>query len=454
MNAKNTLITAFSILSLTVSICAGQQIKEIRVGEKLPEVFLKNVINHSSQATALKNLHNNQVLIIDFWATWCVPCIREMRFLDSLRGKNPDKFNVLMVTSQPKEVVDAFLAKEKDTYLHLPIYFQDTLLRQYFPHRAIPHNIWINKSGVVKAITGNTEVTEANIFRFSQTSELSLPTKKDIMDFRKEQEFHHSDKNFLYRSMITPLIPTNTSGAFGGAFRGKSTTRYFEFNSTILDFFWSAFSKFSPTPQGDVKNPKLIELHTKDSLRFMYSDKLNAKTNLKYANQQEWNEKNMYCFALTLPHEVVDTIFRRYLFSDLERQFSVKATIEKRKRFCYEIRGSRKVRKSLVQAENNKLSVQWLTSSKIVFKGATIREILDHFYRRFTTRKGLEPFVLLNNTGIEKWYDVELDFGNLLTTSQPSITVDMFFKKLGEYGFYTRKKLRPYPILVLRDQLD
>ncbi|MDX1591599.1 MAG: TlpA disulfide reductase family protein, partial [Balneolaceae bacterium] len=38
------------------------------------------------------------LLIIDFWETWCGPCLQVFPALDQLREEYPDKFEVLAVT--------------------------------------------------------------------------------------------------------------------------------------------------------------------------------------------------------------------------------------------------------------------------------------------------------------------------------------------------------------------
>jgi len=47
------------------------------------------------------NLTNFQgkVVVISFWATWCKPCLRELKFLKTLKAKHPNKLEVLAVAT-------------------------------------------------------------------------------------------------------------------------------------------------------------------------------------------------------------------------------------------------------------------------------------------------------------------------------------------------------------------
>ena len=40
-----------------------------------------------------------KVVVISFWATWCKPCLRELKFLKALKAKHPNKLEVLAVAT-------------------------------------------------------------------------------------------------------------------------------------------------------------------------------------------------------------------------------------------------------------------------------------------------------------------------------------------------------------------
>ena len=53
-------------------------------------------------------------LVVNLWATWCAPCIREMPQLDALAGGAGDRFRLIVVSQDMagKRDVDPFFAKQ------------------------------------------------------------------------------------------------------------------------------------------------------------------------------------------------------------------------------------------------------------------------------------------------------------------------------------------------------
>ena len=112
---------------------------------KLEKISFQNINN---EIINLKSFENSLV-IINFWATWCAPCVEEMPSLDRLQ-KNP-AFNNLEVI--PINIGRDSIEKSNNFYKklkikNLKIYFdKDVELANKFLLRGLPTTIFINKKG-------------------------------------------------------------------------------------------------------------------------------------------------------------------------------------------------------------------------------------------------------------------------------------------------------------------
>lgn len=434
--------------ALTILFCQGYNVQaqnmteEIRIGDKMPDILMQSIINQKKNTVSLRELHENKLLIIDFWATWCKPCLQEINFLDSLKRMNPKKFSVLMVTSESKKKIESFLSKKSNRDINtsnLILATNDTLIRKIFPHREVPHNIWIDSLGIVRAITSGSSVTTHNILNFNTIDADQLKLKSDRMDFDAAKEFHIGDTSFTYRSIITPFIP-GAGGSYGG---GKNPRRFAHYNGSITHLFWNAFSNHKQW------RSYLIEVHTQDSLRLFnpvgrYKSLLK---NSKYQSFDDWLEDNTYCYALTLPKGVHDTTFRNYMFSDLERQFQIRASIEKREITCTVVTKSG----TNPATTGAKKSIKFIDTYKLSISNASITDVLDWWWTMNDEKNHPYPFSLEIPEYEIRNFDAVLDFSREPGIGDLGITFEMFCNALAGNGFAFKNQLKFHPKLVLRD---
>jgi len=113
--------------------------------KKLENINFYNINNETINLRKFKN----SLIIINFWASWCVPCIEEMPSLNKLQT-NPI-FNNLQII--PINVGRDNVEKSKNFYKklkinNLEIYFdKDIQLANKFLLRGLPTTVFINKKG-------------------------------------------------------------------------------------------------------------------------------------------------------------------------------------------------------------------------------------------------------------------------------------------------------------------
>ena len=133
--------------------------------KKLEKINFKNINNE----TINLNSFEKSLIIINFWATWCAPCIEEMPSLNRLKT-NPI-FNNLEII--PINVGRDNIEKTKDFYKKLKIkdlkiYFdKDVELAKKFLLRGLPTTVFINKQGEEFArVIGFVDFDDKNIIKW------------------------------------------------------------------------------------------------------------------------------------------------------------------------------------------------------------------------------------------------------------------------------------------------
>jgi len=176
------------VLFLTTNYASAQESLSngIAVGQKIPEVLRKakmiSISPYGEQIISLADF-KGKAIIIDFWASWCLPCLRNMPVLDSLyRDKKADLQVIMMNASSSK---DGYLKERKFIREYLlqhpafitPIVLKNDVFRQYFGFTIVPHYVWIGADGIVKAITDHTDLTSVNISRLISGEKMELTVK-------------------------------------------------------------------------------------------------------------------------------------------------------------------------------------------------------------------------------------------------------------------------------------
>jgi len=86
--------------------------------QKKLSTFQWQLVDENGKTVSLEQ-YKGKIIFINFWATWCPPCIAEMPSLQKLHNDYQDKIVFLFVTTDSFERANSFLVKEN---LNLPIF--------------------------------------------------------------------------------------------------------------------------------------------------------------------------------------------------------------------------------------------------------------------------------------------------------------------------------------------
>ncbi|NVL90148.1 MAG: TlpA family protein disulfide reductase [Desulfobacterales bacterium] len=88
-----------------------------------------------------------KVVFLNFWATWCPPCVAEMPSIQNLYDSlKDDDIAFVLIADENKRTVRNFMKKNRFTF---PVYVQGKNLPDLFNTRRIPATYILDRKGIV-----------------------------------------------------------------------------------------------------------------------------------------------------------------------------------------------------------------------------------------------------------------------------------------------------------------
>src|SRR5699024_829648 len=121
---------------------------EIEVGEEAPDFELETL---DGETTKLSDLKGKKV-ILNFWATWCPPCQKEMPEMQEFYEKHHDEIEMLAVnlTGSESKVSDVEDYIDEHEYTCPVLLDKDLTIRDEYMALVVPTTYFIGTDGVVQ----------------------------------------------------------------------------------------------------------------------------------------------------------------------------------------------------------------------------------------------------------------------------------------------------------------
>lgn len=224
----------FTLLLICLSLQLNAQ--ALGLGERIPP--LSFYLLGEPPTTLSSEALTGKVILLDFWATWCSPCIDGMPHLDELQTTFRDQLQVIAVSEEKQDRLARFIQKTGHQFL----FAQDTgALRQLFPYRVIPHAVLINHRGEVAAITSPDNITPALIEKVLRGESLNLPVNRKQHNFDPLTDYFQADTLTEYSFDLQPYnpdLPSFSKQYNQGPFKHRRLTAY---NLTIDGLYREAY---------------------------------------------------------------------------------------------------------------------------------------------------------------------------------------------------------------------
>lgn len=151
--SRRALIGIGVALLVVIGVGVGISIRPQSTARAAPEV------GHPAPALALRTLggkrmvlasQRGHVVLINFWATWCVPCAKEMPAIERVFRSQHRGLTVLAVDYEPAADIRTYARRHGLTFTFL----LDPSNATFDRYRVVvqPESFWIDPAGIIRAI--------------------------------------------------------------------------------------------------------------------------------------------------------------------------------------------------------------------------------------------------------------------------------------------------------------
>lgn len=406
----------------------SQSTRSLKVGDTMPNLLLSNIVNNQTNSKYLYNV--DKPIILDFFGTHCGVCISLLPHLNKIQEQKKDSLSIFIVAYEPAETIQHFLkSNPKVKGLSLPFITNDTVLDKLFRHHTIPHEVWIGKDHVIKAISSYNYVNQNNIQKFISGASLDLPVKDDYVKYDPSRSFgdYEQVNRLIFSSSLRGYIDNLRKFYHKTVNLSDSLNKKLVFsNCDLIKIIQSLFNH-----KYDERNRFM--LNVKDS-----SGILPINTEIS----DHWFYNNSYCYELTVPRYLPDSAIWNYVLNDISRALNLKIQLRKLEMPCYVIAKTEDGKiDPITKGGKSKLELYPQAGHPVIIENRPISSLVGAMNAVSTTHPS--PIVL-DETGIKNNVDMTLDVSYV--KDMPEVD-----RALHPYGLSLIKTKRIIDMVVISD---
>lgn len=341
------------------------------LGKVCPD-FQLSILTHTGgeKTISLREL-KGKIVILEFWATYCKPCIPSLTHFDRLQAQFGNNIKIIAISDENRDKVDPFLLKH--TYKSLSFSMDwGRKVNDMFFHHFIPHTVIIDQDQVVRAFTSPDEIDDVAIGKMINREPIGFVMKHEFQEdaSRANNSVEVSQPTVIYK------IPEPSFHIDFAEYKAPLSTEYLKISDTELKFVNAPLSLMYQILYRQRNNRLVFEV-----------EKI-----AKYTGEEP---EHRYCFQLNVPPTIGKTV-QEVGIHQLEYLFPLRSKIENRIRHAFVLQ------KAFIQPV-----VTAKDSSRIVTNGFTLNNLIDYLE---SNQHLVDNLPVINGTGLDGNLIMDVDW--------------------------------------------
>lgn len=390
------------LIVISLLLFSEASVAQIKIGDKAPNINITNWIQNQPINIFLKD----KFIVIDFWATWCAPCLASMSHMNNLVEENKTKNNLVFLAMSDE-------VKEKISPVLLRVSFKASVItdtthvtQDNFGIASIPNCIILDDKGFVQW-TGNPKELTNDIIQ-------DILAQKSLDTVNKGK---NTSRNFSkqYDSL---------SQEYRKVFTNDSIKEYFSLGPFLSEGYGSMYSR------NFTDYLRKVEIGVK--LRDIISEQASISGSQISLPPDIDSIYVSYCYKSEKRIKSEDVL--RSILTTANLTYNKKDSIQKV--FLLEVKDSRLLSKCFVKNKKNGLSHLSVSDNGkfIAMSDNYIFSIISALQDRFNC-----PIILKDSSIFDRPLDMMLQTDDLVTLK----------KSLGLYGLNIKEIKASLPFLTV-----
>ncbi|MGJ1378223.1 TlpA family protein disulfide reductase [Sphingobacterium multivorum] len=297
-----------------------QEVNLPKIGQAVEDLPIGTLLN-GKQGKKLSS-YKRDLIVLDFMTSTCTNCLASIPKIKKLQESYSGQLKIIPVAYESGQVMTEALKRSGNfDNLSLDFVVNDTVFNRLFPHRTVPHLVWLYK-GKVAAVTYGEYLNQKVIEELLGNKTIDLPIKNDYLEFDYTIPLlpRYTDSTRSYSGIMGYLEDADTK--FGVQVDSlDGTIRDYAVNVTALPFYFYCYGKIHKIP---FMKPSRIKLIVGDKDRFIHNPEVELF-------EEDWKIKNSISYERT--SRLTDKPASRMaaIIEDLDNWYNVRTSFVKQK---------------------------------------------------------------------------------------------------------------------------